>query len=92
MLENLELAGCKLISEYQITKIVQDFRNVKFVDFNHIPAMTNAFYELLQNENPSLLMRRFKTAEVDPKDNMLRVPLRTGEKKKKGKKGKKKKK
>ncbi len=55
--------------------------------------MNPAFYELLKNENPDLRMRRYKTTEVDPKDNMLRIPLKTAEKKKKGgKKGKKKKK
>ena len=41
---------------------------------------------------PELLMRRYKTQDADPKDNMLRVALRTVEKKKKGKKGKKKRK
>jgi len=36
------------------------------------------------------MVRRYQFTEVDPKDNMLRVPLRIAEKK--GKKGKKKKK
>jgi|TARA_B110000285_G_C15117499_1_gene615037 hypothetical protein len=38
-----------------------------------------------------LKVRRYQFTEVDPKDNMLRIPLRIAEKKKKGK-GKKKKK
>jgi len=94
VLESIELSGCKNLSEYLINKIVSEYKNVKFVDLSHIPVMNPAFYEQLKNERPDLMMRRFKTTEVDPKDNMLRVPLRTVEKggKKKGKKGKKKKK
>jgi len=38
------------------------------------------------------MVRRYKFTDVDPKDNMLRVPLRIVEKKKGGKKKKKKKK
>ena len=62
-----------------------------FIDINHIPVVTPAFYEQLKNHRPDLYVRRYQFNDVDPKDNMLRVPLRIAEKKKKGK-GKKKKK
>lgn len=92
LLENLELAGCKNISDYIINKIWTDYHNIKFVDLNYIAIMTPTYLEQLKEIRPDILMRRYKIQEVDPKDNMLRVPLRTVEKKKKGKKGKKKKK
>ena len=54
--------------------------------------MTTAFYEILMAHRPDINLRRYKFNEVDPKDNMLRVPLRivSKGKKKKGKKKKKK--
>ncbi len=60
---------------------------------NHIPAITPALYEILKGHRPDLISKRFLYTEVDPKDNMLRVPWKVikKEKKKKGKKGKKKK-
>ena len=54
--------------------------------------MTTAFYEILKGHRPDINLRRYKFNEVDPKDNMLRVPLRIISKDKKKKKGKKKKK
>lgn len=54
--------------------------------------MTTAFYEILKGHRPDINLRRFKFNEVDPKDNMLRVPLRIVSKGKKTKKKKKKKK
>ncbi len=55
--------------------------------------MTPAFIENLKNIKPKLLLRKFKHADADPKDNGLRVPLRVVDKKagKGKKKGKKKK-
>lgn len=51
-----------------------------------------AFYEILKGHRPDILQRRYKLADIDPKDNMLRVPLRIAtDGKKKGKKKKKKK-
>jgi hypothetical protein len=55
--------------------------------------VTPAFIENLKNIKPKLLLRKFKYADADPKDNGLRVPLRVVDKKagKGKKKGKKKK-
>lgn len=91
VLENIELAGCKNVSDAVILKIWSEYHNIKFVDLNYHPIMTPAFYEQLIEIRSDVLMRRFKHQDVDPKDNGLRVPLRISEKKKK-KKGKKKKK
>lgn len=91
-IENLEMPGCENMTEYGIDSIFKNFRSLNFIDINHIPVVTPAFYEQLKNHRPELMLRRFQFTEVDPKDNMLRVPLRIAEKKKKGKKGKKKKK
>ena len=51
-----------------------------------------AFLDELKATRPNLLTKRYNIAEVDKKDNGLRVPRRVIEKKKKKKKGGKKKK
>lgn len=91
-LEHLEVAGCENLSEFCIDGIVKNVRTLQFLDINHIPVVNAAFYEVLKGHRPELNVRRFQFTEVDPKDNMLRVPLRIAEKggKKKGKKKKKK--
>jgi hypothetical protein len=91
-MENLELAGCINLTEYFIENMFKNYASLKFVDLNNIPIMTPAYFETLKGHRPDMLNRRYKINEVDPKDNMLRVPLRTIEKKSKKKKGKKKKK
>ena len=80
-----------MLTEYGIEQIFKNYKNIQFIDINHIPVVTQAFYEILKNHRPELDVRRFQFTEVDPKDNMLRVPLRIAEKKKGGKKKKKKK-
>lgn len=90
VLEHLELTGCENLTDYAIESIFKTYRNIQFIDINHIPVVTPAFYEILKGHRPELMVRRYQFTEVDPKDNMLRVPLRIAEKK--GKKGKKKKK
>lgn len=93
-LEHLELTGCELLTEYCLESTFKTFRNLNYVDVNHIPALTPALYEILKGHRPDLMVRRFLSTEVDPKDNMLRVPwkvIKKDKKKKKGKKGKKKK-
>jgi len=91
-LEHLEIAGCEKLTDLLITKICEGHRPLVFIDINHIPVVTPALYENLKNLRPELTVRRYLFTEVDPKDNMLRVPLRIVEKKKGGKKKKKKKK
>lgn len=84
------MPGCENLTEYGIEAIFKNFRTLTFIDINHIPVVTPAFYEILKNHRPDIMVKRFQFTEVDPKDNMLRVPLRIAEKK--GGKGKKKKK
>lgn len=97
-LEHLELTGCEQISEFGIESIFKNFKNLKFVDINHIPIVNPdkkpfpPFYEHLNGLRPDIMVKRYQFNEVDPKDNMLRIPWRIAEKKKgKKKKGKKKK-
>ena len=93
-LEHLEIAGCEMLTEYCLENTFKTFRNLKYVDINHIPVLTPALYEILKGHRPDLIVRRFLYTEVDPKDNMQRVPwkvIKKDKKKKKGKKGKKKK-
>lgn len=94
-LENLEIAGCELFQEYDLEKVLTDGKRLEYINFNHIPSVTAAFFEQLKEKRPDILVRQYKHNLVDPKDNMLRVPLRiagTKKGKKKGKKGKGKKK
>lgn len=70
-------------------------KSLEYVDINHIPIVTAAFFETLKTAAPDVKIRQYKTNLVDPKDNGLRIPLRligAAKKKKKGKKGGKKKK
>jgi hypothetical protein len=94
-LETLEVAGCELFQEYDLEKILTDAKRLEFINFNHIAAVTAAFFEQMKEKRPDILVRQYRHNLVNPDDNMLRVPLRiAGMKKKKkkgGKKGKKKK-
>lgn len=91
-LEHLELTGCEQLSEYGIEALFKNFKNIQFFDINHIPVINAAFYEVLKNIRPDVMVRRYQFNDIDLKDNMLRVPLRivSKDKKKKGKKKKKK--
>ena len=91
-LEHLEIAGCDKLTEPILEKVCETQKNIVFIDINHIPVVNPAFYEKIKEIRPDLMVRRYKFTDVDPKDNMLRVPLRIVEKKKGGKKKKKKKK
>lgn len=86
------MPGCEMLTEYGLESIFKNNRNLKFVDINHIPVVTQAFYEVIKNHRPEINVKRFQFTEVDPKDNMLRVPLRIAGGDKKGGKKKKKKK
>jgi hypothetical protein len=86
------MPGCENFTEYGVETIFKNFKNLNFIDINHIAVVTPAFYEILKNHRPDIMVKRYQFADVDPKDNMLRVPLRIAEKGGKGKKKKKKKK
>ena len=69
--------------------------DIKFIDINHIPAITYPVLDELKTTHPELLIKRHQYQDVDfKKDNGLRVPrkLKIDDKKKKKKKGKGKKK
>jgi len=91
-LQHLEIAGCEQVTEYCLETTFKTFKNITYIDINHIPALTPALYEILKGLRPDLMVRRFLYTEVDPKDNMLRVPWKVIKKAKKKKKGKGKKK
>jgi len=90
VLEHLEINGCEKITEFGLDNIFKNFHSLQFVDLNLIPVITPALLEQLKAHRPDILFRRYKLADIDPKDNMLRVPWRIAEKG--GAKGKKKKK
>ena len=95
VIEHLELTKCDALTEYSIDMIMRNTPTLKFLDINHIPALTNPILDQLRQVRPDLLMKRFQHQVVDPKDNGLRVPWKIVDKKKKKKKkkgGKKKKK
>lgn len=91
-LEHLELTGCEQLSEDGLDALFKTYKNIQFFDINHIPVVNPAFYEVLKNSRPDVMVRRYQFNDIDLKDNMLRVPLRivSKDKKKKGKKKKKK--
>jgi hypothetical protein len=66
---------------------------LKYLDLSRIPIVNYAFLDDLKTTRPELLMKRNNIAEIDKKDNGLRVARRViSKKKKKKKKGGKKKK
>ena len=44
-IENLEMPGCENMTEYGIDSIFKNFRTLTFIDINHIPVVTPAFWE-----------------------------------------------
>jgi hypothetical protein len=58
-LEHLEMPGCENLTEYGIEAIFKNFRGLTFCDINHIPVVTPAFYEILKNHRPDLMVKRF---------------------------------
>ena len=89
--EHLELTGCIGLTEYFLDKLFREYQHLKFIDVNHIPAMTPALFEVVKQVRPDIYIRRFNITEVDPNDNMLRIPWRVIQKEGKKKKKKKKK-
>lgn len=96
-MEHLEITKCEGVTEFGIKQVLENNTVLKFIDINHIPAVTYPFLDELKDQYPSLLIKRYAFQDVDfKKDNGLRVPRRLKcdikkKKKKKGGKGKKKK-
>ena len=96
-LEHLEVTKCEKLTEFGLKSVLEtNGAKLKFLDINHIPAVTYPFLDELKDTHPDLLIKRHTYQDVDfKKDNGLRVPRRLKidikkKKKKKGKKGKKK--
>ena len=96
-LEHLEVTKCEKLTEFGLKSVLEtNGGKLKFLDINHIPAVTYPFLDELKDTHPDLLIKRHTYQDVDfKKDNGLRVPRRLKidikkKKKKKGKKGKKK--
>lgn len=93
---HLEVSNCQNLTEYFFSQVSFAAPNLRFLDMNLIPSMTQkAYEEFLEKKSAKLKIRRFAQQIADPKDNGLRRPLKiAGKKTKKGKKkkGKKKKK
>lgn len=64
-LEHLEIAGCEQITDYCLETTFKTYRNINYIDVNHIPSLTPALYEILKGHRPDLMVRRFLYTEVD---------------------------
>jgi len=53
------MPGCENLTEYGIEAIFKNFRTLTFIDINHIPVVTPAFYEILKNHRPDIMVKRF---------------------------------
>jgi len=93
VIEHVEVNKCTGLTDYSIGVLIRQCPTLKFIDINFIPGFKYQILDELRNLKPELLIRRYATQEVNPKDTGLRVPLRivSKKKKKKKKKGKKKK-
>lgn len=89
--EHLELTKID-VSDVALKNIINSLNKLTFLDLSGVASANYAFLDELKATRPSLLTKRYNIAEVDKKDNGLRVPRRVVEKKKKKKKGGKKKK
>ena len=90
--EHLELTRLETLGENCIKQTIKDLTKLKFIDLTGIKEANYKLLDELKDTKPNLLTKRFNIAEVDKKDNGLRVPRRVVDKKKKKKKGGKKKK
>ena len=90
-IEHLELTKLEA-SDIALKNMINQLSKLTFIDLSGVAAANYAFLDELKATRPNLLTKRYNIAEVDKKDNGLRVPRRVIEKKKKKKKGGKKKK
>jgi hypothetical protein len=56
-LENLTVAGCEQLVEYDLQSILTNGKVLEYVDFNHIPIVTPAFFDELKEMKPSLKIK-----------------------------------
>ena len=74
-LEHLEMQKCEKITEFGIKNVLENNKEIKYVDINKIPVVNYAFLDQLKKDYPDLMMRRNRYQDDDfKKDNMLRVP------------------
>ena len=90
-IEHLELTKLEA-SDIALKNMITQLTKLTYIDLSGVAAANYALLEELKASRPNLLTKRYNIAEVDKKDNGLRVPRRVIEKKKKKKKGGKKKK
>jgi hypothetical protein len=84
--EHLELTKID-VSDSALKNILKELTKLTYIDLSGVTTANYAFLDELKATRPSLLTKRYNIAEVDKKDNGLRVPRRVVEKKKKKKKG-----
>jgi hypothetical protein len=70
------MPGCELITDYCLENVFKTFKNIQFIDINHIPSVVPAFFDILKATRPEIIIRRYQNTQADPKDNMLRIPWR----------------
>ena len=90
-IEHLELTKLE-VSDVALKNMINALTKLTYIDLTGVASANYAFLDELKATRPTLLTKRYNIAEVDKKDNGLRVPRRVVEKKKKKKKGGKKKK
>lgn len=56
---NLEIPGCELITDYCLENIFKTFKNIQYIDINHIPAVTPLFFDILKATRPEMIIRRY---------------------------------
>lgn len=81
-IEHLEITKVD-VSDIALKNIINSLTKLTFIDLSGVTAANYAFLDELKTTRPSLLTKRYNIAEVDKKDNGLRVPRRVVEKKKK---------
>jgi len=75
-ISHLELSGCETLTEYGVKTVIDKLPRLKYIDMSRIPIVNYGFLDELKQRLPNLLTKRYKIAELDKKDNGLRVPRR----------------
>jgi hypothetical protein len=90
-LEIFDLNNFAVLNETSLNMICRHCQELKMVQLNFTPLITDPYLEEMRNTYPSIKFVRNISAHSNPEDNGLRVrfPLKKKAKKKKKKKGKK---